>query len=145
MLAAPPALATPPATPEGAGPVHDPADLKPEAPMPADALIPGAAGVDLILCPADPPPMDATGALGGAVPSPSAPRVVRVDHPWDAEPLMTGAGPQIPVRFFKRGRTLIFDAGAEVIYIERDHRSFTYTATNKAGVTKWRGTCRVEG
>ena len=125
--------------------IHDPADVHPATPMPADALVPGAPGVAALVCPVDPPPMDATGALGTATASPAAPRVVRLDHPWAARPLMTGAGAQIPVTFFKRGRTLIFDAGAEVIYIERDHRSFTYTASGKAGVVKWRGTCHAEG
>ena len=81
----------------------------------------------------------------GTVTSPAAARVVRVVHPWGAEPLMTGAGSEVPARFFKRGRTLIFDAGTEVIYIERDHRSFTYTSSGKAGVVKWRGVCRAEG
>lgn len=126
-------------------PVHDPADLRPEAPLPPDALVPGAAGVTVLICSADPPPMDASGALGAgtAAPAPGPARIVRVDDPWAAHPVMTGRGNAAPARFFKRGRTLIFDAGAETLYIERDHRSFTYTASFSDGVTTWHGSCRA--
>ncbi|HRO13843.1 MAG TPA: hypothetical protein PLL33_02155 [Paracoccus sp. (in: a-proteobacteria)] len=125
--------------------VHDPADLKPEAPMPPDALVPGAPGVTAILCSADPPPLDASGALGAgtALSAPAADRRVRVDWPWAARPVMTGVGAPVEVRFFKRGRTLIFDAGAETLYVERDHRGFTYTASRPGSVITWHGTCRA--
>ena len=62
-----------------------------------------------------------------------------------SSPTMTGAGPAVAVRFFARGRTLIFDAQSEVLYLERDHRRFTYTRSATGGVTTWRGVCRVEG
>ena len=106
--------------------------LHPEDPLPADALVPGTPDVRAILCTAE--------TADAAAPVPE----VRVDSPWAAQPVMTGAGDPVPVRFFKRGRTLIFDAGAEVIYIERDHRRFTYTASGPSGVVTWRGICRAE-
>lgn len=105
--------------------------LRPEAPLPADALVPGAQGVGAILCTAE-----------SADNAPAA--TVRVQDPWAAQPVMTGAGDPVAVRFFKRGRTLIFDAGAEVVYIERDHRRFTYIASGPSGVVKWRGLCQAE-
>lgn len=126
-------------------PVHNPAELRPEAPLPADALVPGAAGVTVLICSADPPPLDASGALGAGTvtPAPGPARIVRVDDPWAARPVMTGLAATVPARFFKRGRTLIFDAGAETLYVERDHRGFTYTASLAGGVTTWHGTCRA--
>lgn len=135
-------------TPRDTASVHDPADLRPEAPLPPDAMVPGAPGVTAILCEADPAPLDASGALGLPAEatrgmSPGAPRVVRIENPWAAAPVMTGAGDPVPVTFFKRGRTLIFDAQSEVLYLERDHRRFTYTRSTGA-VTTWRGICRVD-
>ena len=131
--------------------VHNPADVHPATPMPADALVPGTPGVAALVCPVDPPPMEAGAALGAgaAAPAPTTSgREVRVEHPWAEKPIMTGAGTQVPVNFFKRGRTLIFDAGAgagaEVIYIDRDHRKFTYTLSGTSGVITWRGTCHAE-
>ena len=127
--------------------IHDPADVHPATPMPDDALVPGAPGVAALVCPVDPPPMDASGALGAgaAAPAPTTEgREVRVEFPWTEKPMITGAGAQVAVNFFKRGRTLIFDAGPEVIYIDRDHRKFTYTLSGKSGVTTWRGTCHAE-
>lgn len=109
--------------------------LRPEAPLPADALVPGAQGVGAILCTAE-------SADNAPAPTPAA--TVRVQDPWAAQPVMTGAGDPVAVRFFKRGRTLIFDAGAEVVYIERDHRRFTYIASGPSGVVKWRGLCQAE-
>lgn len=140
----------PPASGEGAAPalLHDPADLRPEAPLPEGAILPGDPGVTGILCEADPPPIDASGALG--LPEDSAAsgvleRAVRVENPWTAAAVMTGAGPTVEVVFFKRGRTLIFDAGTEVLYLDRDHRRFTYTQSATGRVTTWHGTCHPEG
>lgn len=131
--------------------IHDPAALRPEAPLPPDAIVPGAAGVEIIICTADAPPVDASGAFGlsdaqtAQLGQTAAAREVRVLHPWAATPTMTGAGVEMPVRFFNRGRTLIFDAQSEVLYVERDHRRFAYTRSSRAGVTTWRGICRVSG
>lgn len=131
--------------------VHDPTDLRPEAPLPADAIVPGAPGITAIVCEADPAPIDASGAFGL---SPAAaqklatatpPRRVRVENPWTAAPVLSGAGDAMKVAFFKRGRTLIFDARSEVLYLDRDHRRFTYTRSAKEGVTTWHGLCRAEG
>ena len=149
---------TPAGIAQGPGPagadtrsLHDPAALRPEAPLPPDAIVPGAAGVEIIICAADAPPVDASGAFGLSAAATAqlgqtvAAREVRVLHPWAATPTMTGAGAEMPVRFFNRGRTLIFDAQSEVLYVERDHRRFTYTRSGKSGVTTWRGICRAAG
>lgn len=144
------AAQTPPTAPDDA-PIHDPADLKPEAPLPPDAIVPGAPGVAAIVCEADPAPIDASGAFGLSeeaarqIAASSPRRVVRVERPWTASPSMTGAGAALPVTFFKRGRTLIFDAQSEVLYLDRDHRRFTYTRSAPGEVTTWHGICRVEG
>ena len=58
---------------------------------------------------------------------------------------MTGAGPSVEVVLFKRGRTLIFDAGSEVLYLDRDRHRFTYTQSAIGRVTTWHGTCHPEG
>lgn len=128
--------------------IHDLADLNPAAPLPADAIMPGDPGVTGILCEADPPPFDASGALGLTDAPPVSGvlhRSVLVENPWAAEPVMTGAGPSVNVVFFKRGRTLIFDAGTEVLYLDRDNRRFTYTQSAIGRVTTWHGSCHPEG
>lgn len=123
--------------------IHDPADVRPAAPMPADALIPGGPGVHRITCNADAPPTDGSGALGAPTPAATPPRRVHVDNPWADRPRMTGVDGPVDVTLFKRGRTLIFDAGDEVLYVDRDRRKFTYTKSGAAGVTMLRGTCRA--
>ena len=149
-LAGTAALAQTPKAPQAGGlaPIHDPADLRPEAPLPPDAIVPGAPGVAAIVCEADPPPMDASGALGmpAGTAVPVVPRrLVRIENPWTAAPMMTGAGEAVGVSFFRRGRTLIFDARSEVLYLDRDHRRFTYTRSAPGAVTTWHGICRAEG
>jgi len=124
------------------------AGAAPRPGRPAPRGLPGDPGVTGILGEADPPPIDASGALG--LPEDSAAsgvlaRAVRVENPWTAAPVMTGAGPAVEVVFFKRGRTLIFDAGTEVLYLDRDRRRFTYTQSATGRVTTWHGTCHPEG
>lgn len=122
-----------------------------EAPPPADAILPGDERIAAIVCEADPAPIDASGALGlsreaaESLAASAAPRVVTVEKPWDAKPVMTGAGTPVAVTFFPRGRTLIFDAQSEVLYLDRDHRRFTYTRSAPGAVTTWHGICHGEG
>ncbi len=149
LAGAPPALAEAPARGDDLqAPIHDPADLHPAAPLPPDAILPGDPAVTGIVCEADPPPFDASGALGPADAQPVSGflrRSVRVENPWTAAPVMTGAGASIEVVLFKRGRTLIFDAGSEVLYLDRDRHRFTYTQSAIGRVTTWHGTCHPEG
>jgi len=150
LLAGAAALAETPA-PAGTdrqAPVHGHTDLQTAVLPRADAILPDDGAVKGILCEADPPPVDASGALG--LPATFRPtalpnRSVLVENPWAAEPVMTGAGPAVEVVFFKRGRTLIFDAGTEVLYLDRDNRRFTYMHSATDRVTLWHGTCHAEG
>ena len=117
------ALADPPS-------IHDPAAVNPATALPADAILPGAPGVRGIACALDPAP-DGTA------------RSVAVVHPWSAAPMLIGPEGPRPARFFKRGRTLIFDAGRTVLYIDRDHHHATLSLSTPRAVQNLRGLCRV--
>jgi hypothetical protein len=125
----------------GAKLLHDPADLRPQAPLPPDAIVPGDAAVAEIVCEAD-----AVVAAGtAAVPAPPVARpTIRIAAPWTAAPVMTGPSGSLAVRFLKRGRTLIFDGGSEVLYLDRDRRRFTYAQTRRGTVTTLHGLCHAE-
>ena len=110
--------------------IHDPAAVNPATALPADAILPGAPGVRGIACALDPAP-DGTA------------RRVSVVHPWSAAPMLIGPEGPRPARFFKRGRTLIFDAGRTVLYIDRDHHHATLSLSTPRAVQNLRGRCRV--
>ena len=150
LLAGAAALAETPAAggTEGLAPVQDLAGTHTAVPPHADAILPDDRTVRGIRCEADPPPVDASDAVG----LPETIRTdgllhrnVRVENPWEAEPVMTGAGPAVEVVVYKRGRTLIFDAGTEVLYLDRENRRFTYMRSATDRVTLWHGTCNAEG
>lgn len=130
--AAPAPATLPPAVAALADPpsIHDPAAVNPATALPADAILPGAAGVRGIACALDP-------ASDGTA------RSVAVIHPWSAAPMLIGPEGPRPARFFKRGRTLIFDAGRTVLYIDRDHHHATLSLSTPRAVQNLRGLCRV--
>lgn len=138
LLSAAPAAAVPSAVQQAAATQA----VRPEAPLPIDALLPGDMSVDLIRCTADATASPKVAQTATPAP-PVAAEVVQLAHPWTNQPRLTGAGTETPARFFNRGRTLIFDAGAEMLYIDRDHRSFTYTADTGSAPLKWRGLCEA--
>lgn len=135
------ALAQSPAAVPAAPVVHDPATVRPAAPMPGDALVPGAPGVTRLVCAeAAPAPADTPAANGTA-----ASAEISIRDPWAAHPVMIADGTERPARFFARGRTLIFDAGTDLLYLDRDHRKFTFTRSGPKGVVKRSGLCRAAG